>query len=104
MIRPKNIVEPVIKWSGSKRSVVQELSRYIGNQDRYIEPFLGGGAMLPFRQISKALASDIIPELVNLWNQIKNNPEKVADEYKKRWDRLQKEGHGVFMKLGITLI
>lgn len=99
MIRPKNIVEPVIKWSGSKRSVAQELSRYIGNQERYIEPFLGGGAMLPFRQISKALASDIIPELVNLWHQIKNNPEKVADEYKIRWDRLQKEGHSVFYEI-----
>ena len=99
MIKPKNIVEPVIKWSGSKRSVALELSRFIGNQNRYIEPFLGGGAMLPFRQISKALASDIIPELINLWNQIKNNPEKVADEYKMRWDRLQIEGHNVFYEI-----
>lgn len=99
MIKPKNIVEPVIKWSGSKRYVAQELSRYIGNQERYIEPFLGGGAMLPFRKISKAIASDIIPELVNLWNQIKNNPEQVANEYKMRWHRLQTEGHSVFYEI-----
>jgi Txe/YoeB family toxin of Txe-Axe toxin-antitoxin module len=55
--------------------------------------------MLPFRQISKAVASDIIPELVNLWDQIKNNPEKVAHEYKARWDRLQNEGHSVFYEV-----
>jgi len=99
MIKPKNILEPVIKWSGSKRLVAPELSRYIGSQKRYIEPFIGGGSMLPFRQISNAVASDIIPELVNLWNQIKDNPEQVAQEYKVRWDRLQNEGHSVFYEV-----
>ena len=60
MLKPKNIVEPVIKWSGSKRYVAPELSKYISIQKRYIEPFIGGGAMLPFRQIPNALASDIL--------------------------------------------
>jgi len=36
MIKPKNIVEPVIKWSGSKRYVAPELSRHIAKQKRYI--------------------------------------------------------------------
>ena len=99
MIIPRNILEPVIKWSGSKRLVAPELCRYISNQKRYIEPFIGGGSMLPFRQIPKAVASDIIPELVRLWNQIKTNPEQVADEYKNRWDRLQSDGHGVFYEV-----
>lgn len=99
MLKPKNIVEPVIKWSGSKRYVAPELSKHIVTQKRYIEPFIGGGAMLPFRLISKAVASDIIPELVNLWEQIKNNPEQVANEYKIRWERLQEEGHSVFYEV-----
>lgn len=99
MINPKNIVEPVIKWSGSKRYAAPELSQHIIKQKRYIEPFIGGGAMLPFRHISNAVASDIIPELVNLWNQIKNNPEQVAEEYKNRWDSLQEEGHGVYYEI-----
>ncbi len=99
ILKPKNIVEPVIKWSGSKRYVAPELSRHIVKQKRYIEPFIGGGAMLPFRQISSAVASDIIPELVNLWNQIKNNPEQVAEEYKNRWKRLQDEGHNVYYEV-----
>ena len=99
MLNPKNIVEPVIKWSGSKRYVAPELGQYIGSQKRYIEPFIGGGSMLPFRKIHKAVASDIIPELVNLWNQIKNNPEQVAFEYKIRWDRLQYKGHDVYYEV-----
>lgn len=99
MLKPKTIIEPVIKWSGSKRYVAPELSKYIGDKTRYIEPFIGGGAMLPFRQITNAVASDIIPELVNLWNQIKNNPLDVAQEYQNRWDRLQNEGHDVYYEV-----
>ena len=99
MLKPKNIVEPVIKWSGSKRYVAPELSKYIVKQSRYIEPFVGGGSMLPFRQIPKAVASDIIPELVNLWEQIKTNSELVAHEYQIRWNRLQKEGHSVYYEV-----
>lgn len=99
MLKPKNIVEPVIKWSGSKRYVAPELSKYISNQKRYIEPFIGGGAMLPFRQIPKAITSDIIPELIRLWRHIKNNPEQVAYEYLVRWNRLQSEGHSVYYEV-----
>ena len=99
MLKPKNIVEPVIKWSGSKRYVAPELSQYIGNSKRYFEPFVGGGSMLPFRKIETAVASDIISELINLWNLIKNEPELVAFEYEKRWNLLHTEGHDVYYKI-----
>jgi DNA adenine methylase len=99
MLKPKNIVEPVIKWSGSKRYVAPELSKNIGNAKRYFEPFVGGGSMLPFRKIETAVASDIIPELINLWNLIKNDPVLVANEYEKRWNLLQTEGHDVYYKI-----
>ena len=99
MLVPKNIVEPVIKWSGSKRYVAPELSKHIGNSERYFEPFVGGGAMLPFRKIENAVASDIIPELINLWNFIKNEPDLVASEYEKRWNLLHSEGHDVYYQI-----
>lgn len=99
MLNPNSIVEPVIKWSGSKRYVAPFLSKFISDKKRYFEPFVGGGSMLPFRKISNAVANDIIPELVNLWNQIKTNPEDVISEYKFRWERLQKEGHEVYYEI-----
>ena len=37
--------------------------------------------------------------MIGLWSQIKKNPEQVADEYNKRWNRLQNEGHNVFYEL-----
>ena len=90
---------PVIKWSGSKRSIAKNLSNYIPDSNRYFEPFLGSGALLPFRKIKYGYVSDIIPELIALWTAIKENPENVSSEYKKRWNNLQKNGCEVFYQI-----
>ena len=60
-----SIIPPVIKWSGSKRNVARTLSEYFPKMNRYLEPFVGGGALLPFRKNSNGIAGDIIPELIN---------------------------------------
>ena len=93
------MLEPVIKWSGSKRQVANDLSRLIPDSNTYFEPFVGGGAMLPFRNIKNGVANDIIPELENLWNAIKNEPEQTAFEYQIRWEKLQTEGHQVYYEI-----
>lgn len=86
-------IDPVIKWSGSKRSVASVLGTLFPPAERHIEPFVGSGATLPFRTAKAALAGDIIPELIDLWKLIQDNPETVAKEYENRWLRLQREGH-----------
>lgn len=96
---PNKTMSPVIKWSGSKRKVALELSKNFIAKKRYIEPFLGGGSLIPFRGIKNGIASDIIPELIDLWNEIKLNPKNVGNEYKIRWERLQNEGHSVFYEV-----
>ena len=89
----------IIKWSGSKRLVAKQLAQYFSNGNTYYEPFVGGGAMMPFARANKGIASDIIPELIDLWNAIKTNPLLVADEYKIRWDNLQEKGQEVFYQV-----
>lgn len=95
-------LSPVIKWFGSKRPVAEELSKHFLPCHTYFEPFVGGGAMLPFAKASQGFASDIIPELISLWNLIKENPDKVASEYELRWKRLQKEGVDVYYEIRDT--
>jgi DNA adenine methylase len=96
MINAEKKIHPVIKWSGSKRNIASQIGKFIPSLKRYVEPFVGGGALLPFRKIQKGIAGDIIPELIALWNAIKFNPEKTANEYKKRWSKLQKIGYTVY--------
>lgn len=87
---------PVIKWSGSKRKMAPSLAELFPTANRYFEPFLGGGAMLPFRPAHLGVAGDIIPEVVALWVLIRDCPEEVASEYEARWARLQREGHTAY--------
>ena len=52
--------------------------------------------MLPFRPCRSAIAGDVIPELIALWQAIRDTPGLTADEYEKRWNRLQAEGHPAY--------
>jgi DNA adenine methylase len=92
-------ISPVIKWFGSKRSVALELSEKMKLSETYFEPFVGGGAMMPFSKSKYGVANDIIPELVNLWEQIKINPKQVSEEYRKRWNDLQERGYMVYYEI-----
>ena len=38
---------PFLKWAGGKRQLISKMNKYFPkNFDKYIEPFIGGGAVL----------------------------------------------------------
>ncbi len=55
--------------------------------------------MLPFRPSSVGIAGDVIPELIQLWIVIRDEPELTAKEYELRWRRLQNEGHTAYYEI-----
>lgn len=83
--------EPVIKWSGSKRSQATEILKYFPKQiGTYFEPFVGGGSVVRALlesdiKVDKYVCSDLNGDLINLWNVIKNQPEQVSGHYRKLW-------------------
>lgn len=94
------MLKPVIKWSGSKRSQADSIKAFLPERyGTYFEPFLGGGSMLYAIQPSKAVCGDICSPLINLWNEIKNNPDRLAEAYRVRWTRLQEEGYQVYYEI-----
>ena len=96
----KIVIKPVIKWSGSKRSQATEIMKYIPEQyETYYEPFVGGGSILYALSPQKAVCGDICEPLIKLWNEIKNNPYQLADEYCVRWERLQNEGADAYYSI-----
>lgn len=63
-----------LKWPGGKRWLVTSHSEIIPSQfKRYIEPFLGGGAVFFHLQPRACLLGDINSELVNTYLAIKKN-------------------------------
>lgn len=88
---------PVIKWSGSKRSQAAQIKSFFPEKfDTYYEPFVGGGSMLYAVHPEKAICGDICEPLIRLWNEIKNNPEALSEAYRTRWTRLQTEGYTAY--------
>ena len=87
--------QPVIKWSGSKRSQSEEIVKRIPRKEynTYYEPFCGGCSIL-FQllhsdiKFNKYICSDKNEGLINLWNEIKNNPDEVAKQYELMWNEL----------------
>ncbi len=76
--------KPFVKWAGGKRQLLPILTKYIPPKfGTYIEPFVGGGALLFELCPAKAVISDINEELINAYLAIKDAPEKLIKELKK---------------------
>lgn len=82
--------QPVIKWSGSKRLLADEIIKYFPDfSGTYFEPFLGGGSILLSLNPKKAVCIDVNESLIDFWNKLKTNPQFLADFYTDEWTRLQ---------------
>ena len=86
--------EPVIKWSGSKRSQAENILTYFPKEiDTYYEPFCGGASVLRRLlssdiKVNRYVCSDLNSGLIDLWNEIINNPERVSSYYNRLWNEL----------------
>ena len=73
-------IEPFIRWAGGKTWLIPHLPEIIGNThfEHYHEPFLGGGAIfLAMEHEKKSYLSDMNPELINTYIQIRDNADQV---------------------------
>ena len=71
---------PVLKWAGGKSQMLDILLPLVPEQyGKYIEPFLGGGAMFFALAPKEAVIADSNPEIVNLYNVIADNVEALIE-------------------------
>ncbi|MCI8384481.1 MAG: DNA adenine methylase [Clostridia bacterium] len=86
-------IRPFVKWAGGKGSLISQLNNFYPNElkngiiERYIEPFVGGGAVLidilQKYNIQEVYAFDINLDLINSYKVIKNNVEDLISNLKK---------------------
>lgn len=92
------MAKPFIKWAGGKTKLLTQFEYLLPNElDRadnftYIEPFVGGGAMLfhmlqRFPNIGHAIINDINPNLTTAYQVVRDTPELLVTELR----RLQTE-------------
>ena len=82
----RTIAKPFIKWVGGKGQLIEQLEAKLpadfDNWDNatYIEPFIGGGAMLFYMlqqhpNIKRAVINDINPDLITCYRTVRDNVE-----------------------------
>ena len=89
--------KPFLKWAGGKGQLLSQLSEHLPNRISkepftYIEPFVGGGAMLfymlqHFGNIKKAVINDVNEDLILTYRIIKDDVETLIANL----DRLEKD-------------
>lgn len=90
----ENMFQPVIKWSGSKRSQCQNIINYFPKEiNTYYEPFCGGASVLRGLlesdiKVKQYVCSDLNEGLIELWKLIKEDPVSVSNHYEKLWTEL----------------
>ncbi len=85
-------MKPFIKWAGGKRWLLAHkalLPRSI--EGRYIEPFLGGGAVFFHLKPVSAILSDLNPRLIETYKAITEDPAAISSRLKCYQERHTKE-------------
>lgn len=80
--------KPFLKWAGGKGQLLSQLDEHLpmeleGQVFTYVEPFVGGGAMLfhmlrKYPNITKVVINDINHHLVTAYRIIKEQPEELV--------------------------
>lgn len=109
-----NNLQPIIKWSGSKRSQANDIIQYFPKEiDTYYEPFCGGCSMMmkllntPDIKVNHIVCSDLNKDLIETWKHIKERPDAIfciynvlyhelislpnVDEKRKMFERIRNE-------------
>ena len=104
--RTYTLAKPFVKWVGGKTQLLDDIERALpsGFSQRkgitYIEPFVGGGAVLfwilqQFPNIKKAIINDINPHLITTYRVIKEQPDKLIEllkDFQNEYRTLSEDG------------
>lgn len=85
------LAKPFVKWAGGKTRLLDEIKKTLPrdllqrNGVTYVEPFVGGGAVLfwilqEYPNITRAIINDINAELICTYRAIKSDVEKLIVE------------------------
>lgn len=79
--------QPFLKWAGGKTQLLTQIEQFFPKElaqgliQRYIEPFIGGGAVFfrvaSYYHVPELFISDINPELIIAYKTIQNNVEDL---------------------------
>ena len=87
----ENMARPFLKWAGGKRQLISEIEARLPSDidecSSYVEPFIGGGAvlfhLLGSRRFDEVHISDLNPELVLCYRTLQEDADEVIKHLSK---------------------
>lgn len=80
MSKRNPLLKPVLKWVGGKRQLLADIAPLVpASPTLYVEPFIGGAAVLLDRQPAHALINDFNEELVNVYRVIRDDADGILE-------------------------
>lgn len=80
-------MEPILRWPGGKRKLLPEIrARMPGSWRRYLEPFLGGGALFFGLEARPAVVGDVNPWLIDAYLSLAHELDAVVARLREHQD------------------
>lgn len=80
-VRLSTAMKPMIKYRGGKSKEIPNIMWYVPRfTGRYVEPFLGGGALYFYLEPRQAIINDINSKLINFYKGVRNYYPKLRKE------------------------
>jgi len=81
---PKIECRPFLKWAGGKTQLLSALmKRMPASYNRYLEPFLGGGALFFALQPKASYLADYNGDLINCFEVVRSDVDELIEELKR---------------------
>jgi DNA adenine methylase len=79
----------LLKWVGNKQRHAPFIIPFFpASFGTYYEPFLGAGGVLATLAPQRAVASDVFKPLVEIWQALSKDPERLVGWYRSRWETI----------------
>ncbi|MDH2999038.1 DNA adenine methylase [Pasteurellaceae bacterium LFhippo2] len=72
-----------LKWAGGKFRLTDDINRHLPKKACLVEPFVGAGSVFLNSSFERYLLADVNPDLINLFNTVKQDVEGYIQHTKK---------------------
>jgi len=89
-----------LKWVGNKQRFAAEIVAAMPARfDRYVEPFVGSGAVLARVGPEDGLAGDALAPLIEIWRLLQTDPETLLSHYTRLYERYGENREETYLRV-----
>ncbi|MBK9275939.1 MAG: Dam family site-specific DNA-(adenine-N6)-methyltransferase [Flavobacteriales bacterium] len=83
----------LLKWIGNKQKFAREIANYFPSDfERFVEPFLGSGAIMATVAPDHGVGSDAFAPLIQIWTALSEQPRQLVQWYANRYNLIEQVG------------